>query len=138
MGQHLEGALCGQHVKAMAVGVCARCGTFTCLECVCSVAGAVWCAACARRPVEAREDSQVGVELARLLSLLAWFLPPLALVALAVGWHQRRRLQRGELAWSAGWHLRQSLRQALVVLAVWGLILGGVVTLFLLSGGASD
>ncbi|MFP2906283.1 hypothetical protein ACLESD_14695 [Pyxidicoccus sp. 3LFB2] len=133
----MEGARCGQHAEATAVAVCGRCGTFTCLECVCSVAGAVWCEACSRRPVEAREDSQLGVEVVRLLAVLGWFFPPLALVALAVGWQQRRRLKRGELAWSAGWHLRQALRMAMMVLAVWGLLLGGAVALFLLSGGSS-
>lgn len=123
------------------MATCGRCGTFACLECVKSVAGEVWCATCARRPVEALPVSELGVELVRVLATLAWALPPLALGALALGWYQRRRIQRGELAWSAEWHLRWALRRALFVLATWGLLAAVLVSLFLYegaSGGGAD
>ena len=129
-GQRLEGVRCGEHPADAAVAVCARCGIFACLECVCSVAGSVWCAACARRPVEVSGERQVGVEVVRLLAALSWFCPPLAVVALAAGWHQRRRIRRGELAWSAEWHLRQAMRRTWGALILWGLLLGGLVAAF--------
>jgi len=89
-------ARCAAHAEALAVGVCARCGTFLCAACVLPFEGEVVCGACFERHVrEPRASSQAWASLyLGLAGLTCGFVP--GLVGLVLAYRELERIRLGE------------------------------------------
>jgi len=88
-------ARCATHAQALAVGACARCGTFLCATCGVPFEGEVVCGACFERHVrEPRASSQAWASLyLGLAGLTCGFVP--GLVGLVLAYRELERIRLG-------------------------------------------
>ncbi|PTL81296.1 hypothetical protein [Vitiosangium sp. GDMCC 1.1324] len=120
-------AYCSDHIEALALDTCLRCGRFACASCILRLQGGMYCVTCVDRLQRASNgfapsgpDEKVSLltVCTVLLGTLVFCIPPLGLVALPLSAWEIARISKGRASRGGRFIARAAIVLGVLSLAV--------------------